>query len=142
MCCHQHLSIDREVTHNGLVYSTVSDEGGNWQTRVLPSNRCGYLRDCERTGQDREGLDWRLRCGGRLPVMLARAELARQDAQGMAVVELVALGQTALAAFPAVDVVQHAAGAGDGGVAAVAPGLDEAAGHLGLGPALGFALLA
>jgi hypothetical protein len=92
MCCHQHLSIDREVTHSGLVYSTVSDEGGNWQTRVLPPDRCGYLRGCGRTGQDREGLDWRVRCGGGLSVMLARAELAGQDAQGMAVVKLVAFG--------------------------------------------------
>ena len=73
---------------------------------------------------------------------LVWAELAGRDAEGLAVVELVAFGEAALAAFPAVDVVAHVVDAGHGGVADRAAGLDELAGHLAFGPAPGLALLA
>jgi hypothetical protein len=51
------------------------------------------------------------------------------DAEGAAVVVLVALGDAALA-FPPVEVMQHAVELGDGCVACLLCGPDEAAGHL------------
>ena len=69
-------------------------------------------------------------------------ELGGRDAEGLAVVELVALSKSALAAFPLADVVAHAVDAGQGVVARGAAGLDELAGHLPPAPAAGLALLA
>ena len=68
------------------------------------------------------------------------AELARRDAEGLAVVEFVAFSQATLAAFPVVDVVAHAVHARHGRVTGSPAGLDELTGHLAFGPPAGLAL--
>jgi hypothetical protein len=141
--CHQHLSLDSQTPRKGLLTSEVSDDGRCWQVGGgRTDSRGGSLAVCRQGRQgrgERQGRA-RRRCVRCLPAVTG-PELAGLDAERTAVVELVAFGDAALA-FPAVDVVQHAAGAGHGLVAGLAPGLDESAGHRGLGPAPFLALLA
>ena len=117
--CHQDLSLNREIAQSGLLPSTVGDErrvpaGEGRPARALTAGR--WHRDRGRQCRPRLAI-----AGSRRPPVSAGAgaELAGVDAEGAAVVELVALGDAALA-FPAVDVVQHAVELGHGRVAGVA----------------------
>ncbi len=121
VCCHQHLSLNRGIAHLGILSPTVSDGARDeqaWVGRIR-----GNMRDLLMRGR-------------------VCAELVWPDAEGAAIVEFIALGEAALTAFPAVDVVAHAVHTGHGRVVGGPAGLDELTGHLAPAPAAGLALLA